>query len=110
MIKDEVEKLIEVGFIYPMKLTEWVSNLVPVNKKKGMICVCMDFHDLNKACLKDNFPTPFIDQIVDECVSCEVFYFMDGFSRYNHIQIKPEDQHKTTFICPWGTFAYRKIP
>jgi hypothetical protein len=43
----------------------------------------MNFHDLNKACSKDNFPTPFIDQIVDECTGCEVFSFMDGFSRYN---------------------------
>jgi hypothetical protein len=41
---------------------------------------------------------------------CEAFSFMDGFSGYNQIQIKPEDQHKTTFICPWGTFAYRKMP
>jgi hypothetical protein len=70
----------------------------------------MDFRDLNKACPKDNFPTPFIDQIVDECAGCEVFSFMDGFSGYNQIQIKPEDQHKTTFICPWGTFSYRKMP
>jgi hypothetical protein len=66
------------------------------------------FSDLNKACPKDNFPTPFIDQILDECAGSEVFSFMDGFSGYNQIQIKPEDQHKTTFICPWGTFAYRK--
>jgi hypothetical protein len=65
---------------------------------------------LNKACPKDNFPTPFIDQIVDECTGCEAFSFMDGFLGYNQIQIKPEDQHKTTFICPWGTFAYRKMP
>jgi hypothetical protein len=70
----------------------------------------MNFHDLNKACPKDNFPTPFIDQIVDECIGCEVFYFMDGFLGYNQIQIKPKDQHKTTFIFPWGTFAYRKMP
>jgi hypothetical protein len=55
----------------------------------------MDFRDLNKACPKDNFPTPFIDQIVDECAGCEVFSFMDGFLGYNQIQIKPEDQHKT---------------
>jgi hypothetical protein len=72
-----------------------VSNPVPVNKKQGMIRVCMEFHDLNKAFPKDNFPTPFIDQIVDECAGCEVFSFMDGFSGYNQIQIKPEDQHKT---------------
>jgi hypothetical protein len=54
-IKEEVEKLLKAGFIYPVQLTEWVSNLVPVNKKQGMIHVCMDFHDLNKACPKDNF-------------------------------------------------------
>ena len=65
---------------------------------------------MNHACPKDNFPTPFIDQILDECAGSEVFSFMDGFSGYNQIQIKPEDQHKTAFICPWGTFSYRKMP
>ena len=59
---------------------------------------------------KDNFPTPFIDHILDECVGSEVFYFINGFSGYNQIQIKPDDQHKTTFICPLGTFAYQKMP
>jgi hypothetical protein len=87
-----------------------VSNLVPVNKTQGTIRVCTDFRDLNKACPKDNFPTPFIDHIIDECVGCEAFSFMDGFLGYNQIQTKPEDQHKTAFIYPWGTFAYRKIP
>jgi hypothetical protein len=53
---------------------------------------------------------PFIDQIVDEYTSCEAFSFMDGFLGYNQIQIKLEDQKKTTFIYPWGTFSYRKIP
>jgi hypothetical protein len=53
---------------------------------------------------------PFIDHIVDECAGCKVFSFMDGFSGYNQIQIKPKDQQKTTFIFLWGTFAYRKIP
>ena len=58
------------------------------------------FNDLNRASPKDNFPTPFIDQILDECTRSEVLSFMDGFFEYNQIQIKPEDQHKTTFICP----------
>jgi hypothetical protein len=70
----------------------------------------MYFHDLNKVCPKYNFLTPFIDQILDECVGSEVFFFMDGFSGYNQIQIKSEDQHKTTFIFSWGTSAYRKMP
>ena len=64
----------------------------------------------NKARPKENYPTPFIDKIIDACARSEVFSFMDGFSRYNQIQIMPEDQHKTDFICPWGTFAYRKMP
>jgi hypothetical protein len=61
----------------------------------------MDFCDLNKAYPKDNFPTPFIDRILDECAGSKVFSFMDGFLGYNQLQIKPRDQHKTEFICPW---------
>jgi hypothetical protein len=60
-IKAEVEKLLKDGFIYLIQLTQWVSNPIPVNKKQGTIRVCTDFRDLNKACPKDNFPTPFID-------------------------------------------------
>ena len=83
---------------------------VPVDKKQGVICICTDFCDLNRACPKDNFLTLFIDHILDECAGSKVFSFMDGFFGYNQIQIKPEDQHKTAFFCPWGTFAYRKMP
>lgn len=89
-----------MGFIYPVPLTEWFSNLSLVDKKQGTICVCIDFRDLNKPCPKDNFPTPFIDQIIDDCAGNEVFSFMDDFSRYNQITICPEDQHKTKFIFP----------
>ena len=64
-IKAEIEKLLKAGFIYPIPLTKWVSNPVPVDKKQGAIRICTDFHDLNRACPKDNFPTPFIDQILD---------------------------------------------
>jgi hypothetical protein len=110
VIKVEVEKFLKVGFIYPIHLTQCVSNPVLVDKKHGTIRICMDFHDLNKACPKDNFPTPFIDHIIEQCTGCEAFSFMDGFLTYNQIQIKPEDQQKTTFICTWGKFAYHKMP
>ena len=82
-IKDEIEELLKSNFIYLVPLTEWVSNLVPVDKKQGTIHRCTDFRDLNHACPKDNFPTPFIDHILDEFLGSEVFSFMDGFSRYN---------------------------
>jgi hypothetical protein len=109
-IKLEVEKLLKAIFIYLVALTEWVSNLVPIDKKGDSIRVCVDYRDINKACPKDNFPTPFIYQIVDDCARSEIFSLMDGFSGYNQINIAPEDQNKTAFICPWGTFAYRKLP
>ena len=79
-------------------------------KKQGTIRVCIDYRDVNQACPKDNYPTPFINQIIDECARCEIFSFMDGFSGYNQINICPQDQSKTAFIFPWGTFAYRKLP
>ena len=82
---------------------------MPITKKHCTIRVCVDYRDLNKACPKDNYPIPFIDQIIDDCTTCEVFSFMDGFSGYNQIDILPEDQHKPTFICPWGTFANKKL-
>lgn len=82
-IKYEIDKLKQAGFIYPIEYAIWVSNLVPILKKQGTICVCTDFHDMNKACPKDNFPTPFIEQIIDEYAAHEVLSFMDGFYRYN---------------------------
>ena len=88
-IKEEIEKLMKAGFIYPMPLTKWVLNVVPVDKKKGTIRVYIDFRDLNKACPKENFPTPHIDQIIDNFVGSVIFSFMDGFSGYNQIEILP---------------------
>ena len=82
-IKDELEKLLKAGFIYPIQLIQWVSNPILVNKKQGMIRVCTDLCDLNKVCPKDNFPTPLMAHIVDECIGSEVFPFMDGFSGYS---------------------------
>ena len=84
-IKAEIEKLLKAGFSYLVPLMEWVSNPISVDNKQGMILICTDFHDLNRSCPKDNFPTPFIDQFLDECAGSEVFSFMDGFSRYNRI-------------------------
>jgi hypothetical protein len=86
-----------------------VSNPVPIDKKQGRIRGCKDFRDLNRAYPKDKFPTSFIDQILDECVGSDIFLFMDGFPVHNQIEICSEDQHKTTFICPWGMFAYNKM-
>jgi hypothetical protein len=98
VIKAEVEKILQLGVIYPIPLTKWVSNIIPVAKKQGTIHVCVDYRDLNKACPKDNYPTPFINQIIDNCAERFIFSFMDGFSGYSQINILPVDQDKTSFI------------
>jgi len=109
-MKDELQKLLDVNFIYPISDSKWVSPLVVVPKKNGKWRICVDYRELNKATQKDHFPLPFIDQVLDTLAGKKFFSFLDGFSGYNQIQIAPEDQDKTTFTCPWGTFAYRVLP
>jgi hypothetical protein len=82
-VKVEIDKLQKVGFIYPITYTSWVSNLVPIMKKQGTIHVCTDFHDLNNACPKYNYPKSFIDLIINKCTGHEFLPFMDGLSCYN---------------------------
>ena len=79
-------------------------------KEKWTMEVCIDYRELNKATLKDHFPLPFIDQVLDSLAGKKYFSFLDGFSGYNQIRIATEDQDKTTFTCPWGTYAYNVFP
>lgn len=73
-IKAKFQKILDVGFIYLVPLTEWVSNHVPVDKKQGTILVCVYYYDLNLACPKENYPTPFIDQMLNACDGNVIFY------------------------------------
>jgi len=110
IVKEELQKLLDARFIYPISNSEWISSLVLVPKKNGKWRICVDYRELNKAINKDHFPLPFIDQVLDDLVGKRFFSFLDGFSGYNQIQLCPEDHDKTTFTCPWGTFAYRVLP
>ena len=110
IVKEELQKLLNVGFIYPISDSEWVSPLVIVPNKNGKWRVCVDYRALNKATQKDHFPLPFIDQVLDSLARKKFFSFLDGFSGYNQIRIAPQDQDKTTFTSPWGNFSYRVLP
>nr|GFC59304.1 reverse transcriptase domain-containing protein [Tanacetum cinerariifolium] len=72
--------------------------------------VCIDYRKLNEATRKDHFPLPFMDQMLERLAGNEYYCFLDGFSGYFQIPIDPRDQEKTTFTCPYGTFAYRRMP
>nr|GEX90079.1 reverse transcriptase domain-containing protein [Tanacetum cinerariifolium] len=72
--------------------------------------VCIDYRKLNDATHKDHFPLPFMDQILERLGGNKYYCFLDGFSGYFQIPIDPQDQEKTTFTCPYVTFAYRRMP
>ncbi|GJY75971.1 reverse transcriptase domain-containing protein [Tanacetum coccineum] len=128
VIKKEVEKLLDAGLIYPISDSPWVSPVHCVPKKGGFIVVendeneliptrlvtgwhvCIDYRKLNKATRKYHFPLPFMDQMLERLAGNEYDCFLDGFAGYFQIPINPKDQEKTTFTCPYGTFAYRHMP
>jgi hypothetical protein len=127
-VKKEVLKLLDVGIIYPISDNQWVSPIQVVPKKSGITVVknedeelipttittswrvCIDYRRLNKVTKKDHFPLPFIDQMLERLAGHSYYCFLDGYSGYNQIAIAPEGQDKTTFTCPFGTFAYKRMP
>ena len=93
-----------------MEYPEWLANVVLVKKANDKWRLCIDFTDVNRACPKDRFPLPRIDLIVDATVGHELLSFMDAFSGYNHINMDPDDQEKTSFVTGQGTYCYRVMP
>ncbi|GJT68013.1 reverse transcriptase domain-containing protein [Tanacetum coccineum] len=128
VIKKEVLKLLDAGMIYPISDSPWVSPVHCVPKKGGITVVgnedneliptrlvtgwrvCFDYRKLNEATQKDHFPLPFMDQMLERLDGNEFYCFLDGFLGYLQIPIDPQDQEKTTFTCPYGTFMYRRMP
>nr|GFB43425.1 reverse transcriptase domain-containing protein [Tanacetum cinerariifolium] len=118
-------KIFDIKGIDP---SPWVSPIHCVPKKGGITVVtnenneliptrlvtgwrvCIDYRKLNDATRKDHFPLPFMDQMLERLAGNEFYCFLDGFSGYFQIPIDPQDQEKTTFTCPYGTFAYRRMP
>ena len=109
-IFNEVDKMLKAKIIYPIHHSTWVANIIPVRQKNGEIRICVDFRNLNQASLKDNYGLPVMDHILQLVSGSELMSMLDGFSGYNQISVAPEDQHKTTFTTPWGTFAYNHMP
>ena len=124
-VKEEILKWLNAEIIFPISNSYWVSPVHVVPKKAGVTVtvndngeviqtrllikwrVCIDYQKLNAATKKDHFPLPFIDQILDRLAGQSYFYFLEAYSGYNQIAIHPDDQEKTTFTGPSGSFAFR---
>ena len=128
VVRKEVLKRLNASFIYAISDNPWVSpghvvpkkggfnvirnernELIPIRTVTGWR-VCIDYRKLNTTIKKDHSPLPFIDQMLDRLAEHPHFCFLDGYSGYNQIAITPEDQEKTTFTCPYGTFSFRRMP
>ena len=128
VVRKELLKYLDAGVIYPISDSSWVSPVQVVPKNGGTTVIrtenntllpsrtitgwkiCIDYRKLNKATRKDHFLLPFLDQILDRLVEHEYYCFLDEYSGYHQITISTEDQEKTTFTCPYGTFAFRRMP
>ena len=84
------------------------NELIPIRTVIGWT-VCIDYRKLNTATRKDHYPLLFIDQMLDRLAGHPHYYFLNGYYGYNQIAIVLEDQEKTTFTCPYGTFAFRRM-
>nr|GEX59132.1 reverse transcriptase domain-containing protein [Tanacetum cinerariifolium] len=127
VIKQEVLKLLDAGLIYLISDSPWVSPVHCVPKKGGFTFVenedneliptrlvtgwrvCIDYRKLNEAIHKDHFPLSFMDQMLERLARNQYYCFLDDFSGYFQIPIDSKDQEKTTFTCPYETFAYRRM-
>jgi hypothetical protein len=128
VVMNEVVKLLDAGIIYPISDSKWISPTQVVPKKSGLTVVenaagelipqrtttgwrvCIDYRKLNSYTRKDHFPLPFIDQILERLAGQSYYFFLDAYSSYNQVAIDPQDQEMTTFTCPFGTFAYKRMP
>jgi hypothetical protein len=109
-VMEEVDKLLKAGFIREVYYPKWLANVVMVKKSTGKWRMCVDFTNLNKACPKDSYSLPRIDQLVDSTAGHKLLSFMDAFSGYNQIQMIEGDQEKTAFITSRGLFCYKVMP
>ncbi|GFZ12049.1 hypothetical protein Acr_23g0004340 [Actinidia rufa] len=128
VVRGEVLKFLDAGIIYPISNSKWVNPTPVVPKKSGVTVVknehndlvltriqtgwemCIDYRKLNAATRKDHFPLPFLDQVLERVAGQAFYYFLDDYFGYNQIEVALKDQDKTTFTCPLGTYAYRRMP
>ena len=109
-IKEEIQKLTLAKFIREVYYPDWLANVVMIKKANGKWRMCVDFTDLNKACPKDSYPLPRIDQLVDSTAGHRLLSIMDAFSGYNQIRMDEVDQEKTSFVTSQGLFCYKVMP
>jgi hypothetical protein len=106
----EVQKLLDARIIREVQYPTWVANVVMVPKKNDNMRMCIDFTELNKACLKDPYPLPRIDVIIDQAAGCDMLSLLDCFSGYHQVWMRREDEQKPGSRPPSASSASSECP
>src|SRR3954467_13440537 len=109
VVGEEIARILAADFIMEVFFPEWLANPVLVLKKNKQWRMCIDYTSLNKACPKDPFALPRIDQVIGARAGCELLSFLDAYSGYHQIKLDPADRLKTDFITPFGAFYYLTV-
>ncbi|GKV24228.1 hypothetical protein SLEP1_g33863 [Rubroshorea leprosula] len=110
VIKEEVEKLLQDGFVRKVDYCEWVANPVLVKKANGKWRMCIDYTNLNQACPKDCYPMPSIDKLVEAALGNERLSLLDAYSGYHQVPMAPKDEEKTSFYAGDEIYCYVMMP
>jgi hypothetical protein len=108
-VKAKVQRLLDAGFIREVHYPSWIVNVVMVRKMNGKWKMCTDFTDLTKCGPKGDFSLLRIDKVVDSAAGCEMMTLLDCFSEYYQIWLHKEDEEKTSFITPFGTYCFLRM-
>ncbi|GKV52999.1 hypothetical protein SLEP1_g59549, partial [Rubroshorea leprosula] len=109
-IDEEIQKLLQAGFIRRVEYSEWVSNPVLVKNPNGKWRMCIDFTNLNDACPKDPHPLPNVEKLVERATGHERMSFLDASSGYHQVQLLLDDQEKTAFYASDAIYCYVMMP
>jgi hypothetical protein len=109
VVKQDINKLLIVGFIQLVEEATWLSPIVVAPKKNGKLRICIDFKKLNVATKKDPYPLPFTNEMLNTIAGYETYSFLDGYSGYHQIFIILKDRYKTAFVIDWGGFIWKMM-
>ncbi len=106
IVKQDIDKLLIIGFIQPIEEATWLSPTMVIPKKNGKLRICVDFSKFNKTTKKDPYLLPFSNEVLKIVARYEAYSYLDGYSKYQQIFIALEDRYITTFVTNWGAFVW----
>ena len=108
-VLNEVQEMLEAGVIEPCT-GPWSSQIVPVRKSDGSVCVCIDYRDVNAITVEDPYPMPRIEELLERLGDARFISTFDLAKGYYQVPVNPNDKDKTAFMSKLGKYRFTKMP